>query len=140
MSQEIRIHKIFLENSEINVSDPITFLEMSEYTGQTEMDCKSENKEIIYNEDEAYLVSLAFRFYTNVDNNPLYNITFVQSGIFSLKGYTDEETKEVLAVDCSQILLPYCRLHAEYMTKSTGLTPILIQEIDFRNGYKNQKS
>ena len=31
--------------------------------------------------------------------------------------------------------MPYARLHAEYLTKNTGLAPTLIQDIDFKEAY-----
>ena len=45
------------------------------------------------------------------------------------------ESLEALAVDIPNILFPYARLHAELITKSTGLHPVLMQEIDFKEIY-----
>lgn len=135
MSKQINIKKIFLANSEINVMDPVNTMQLNDYTVNTEMNCKSEYEEITYNEEKIYMVALQFQIFCNVENDPMYNMYFSQNGFFSLKGYEHEEVTEALAVDCPQILMPYARLHAEYLTKNTGLAPTLIQDIDFKEVY-----
>ena len=135
MSKQINIKKIFLANSEINVMDPVNSMQLDDYTVETEMNCKSEYKEITFNRVEIYMVALQFQIFCSVDNDPMYNMYFSQNGFFSLKGYEHEEVEEALAVDCPQILMPYARLHANYITSQTGLAPTLLQDIDFREAY-----
>jgi len=135
MSKQINIKKIFLANSEINVLDPVNSMQLDDYTVDTEMNCKSEYTEMTYNKVEIYMVALQFQIFCNVKNDPMYNMNFSQNGFFSLKGYEHEEVEEALAIECPQILMPYARLHAEYLTKNTGLAPTLIQDIDFKEAY-----
>ena len=135
MSKQINIKKIFLANSEINVMDPVNSIQSGDCTVSTEMNCKSEYDEITYNEEKIYMVALQFQIFTEVENEPMYNMYFSQNGFFTLKGYEHEEEIEALAIDCPQILMPYARLHAEYLTKNTGLAPTLIQDIDFKEAY-----
>jgi len=135
MSKQINIKKIFLANSEINVLDPVNSMQLDDYTVDTEMNCKSEYTEMTYNGVEIHMVALQFQIFCNVKNDPMYNMNFSQNGFFSLKGYEHEEVEEALAIECPQILMPYARLHAEYLTKNTGLAPTLIQDIDFKEAY-----
>ena len=86
MSKQINIKKIFLANSEINVMDPVNSIQSGDCTVSTETNCKSEYDEINYNEETIYMVALQFQIFTEVENEPMYNIYFSQNGFFSLKG------------------------------------------------------
>ena len=63
MSKQINIKKIFLANSEINVMDPVNSMQLDDYTVETEMNCKSEYKEITFNRVEIYMVALQFQIF-----------------------------------------------------------------------------
>lgn len=140
MSKVLKIRKIFLQSSEIIISDPVSSTGYKDYKVDTEYNCKSEYQEVIHNDETSYIVSLDFNIYNRIDNDPLYNLNFVQSGLFTPKNYTPEELELILAIECPEIILPYARLHATTITTQTGLSPVMIQNINFEELYKEQKN
>ncbi|BCV05017.1 MAG: hypothetical protein CM15mV96_410 [uncultured marine virus] len=59
--------------------------------------------------------------------------------MFTPKNYTQKDLELVLAIDCPEIILPYARLHATTVTTQTGLSPVMIQNINFEELYEEQK-
>ena len=60
--------------------------------------------------------------------------------MFTPKNYTPEDLELVLAIECPEIILPYARLHATTVTTQTGLSPVMIQNINFEELYEEQKN
>ena len=93
MSKVLKIRKIFLQSSEIIISDPVSSTGYKDYKVDTEFNCKSEYQEVIHNDETSYI-----------------------------------------------IILPYARLHATNITTQTGLSPVMIQNMNFEELYKEQKN
>lgn len=140
MDKVVNIKKIFLESSEIVISNVIQSLAYKDYTVNTDFNCKSEFEQVMHDENLSYVVSLNFNIYTRIENEPLYNLSLVQSGLFALKGYEPEEIEQILAVECPEIILPYARQNASFITTQTGLAPVMIQNINFQELYEEQKN
>ena len=140
MSKVLKIRKIFLQSSEVVISDPVSSTGYEDYSVETEFNCNSQYQEVIHKDETSYIVSLDFNIYNKIDNDPLYNFNFIYSGLFTPKNYTAEDLELVLAIECPEIILPYARLHATTVTTQTGLAPVMIQNINFEELYEEQKN
>jgi len=141
MAKKIIIDTIYLKESNIETPNQVEIFGKEIAEVKCDLSCQSDFKKIFFDEKETYEVNLSFQIASiaKVDqsnNLHLYTLNFIQSGLFRLEGYKKEdEALETLAVDIPNILFPYARLHAELITKSTGLHPVLMQEIDFKEIY-----
>ena len=140
MAKKIIIDTIYLKESNIETPNQVEIFGKEIAEVKCDLSCQSDFKKIFFDEKETYEVGLSFQIASSckVDqyNLHLYTLNFIQSGLFRLEGYKKEdEALETLAVDIPNILFPYARLHAELITKSTGLHPVLMQEIDFKEIY-----
>ena len=141
MAKKIIIDTIYLKESNIEIPNQVEIFgkEISEV--KCDLCCQSEFQKISFDEKETHEVNLSFQIASigKVDQSNdlhLYTLNFIQSGLFRLEGYKKEdELLETLAVDIPNIIFPYARLHAELITKSTGLHPVLMQEINFKEVY-----
>ena len=141
MAKKIIIDTIYLKESNIETPNQIEIFGKEIPEVKCDLSCQSDFQKIFFNEKETYEVSLSFQIASscNVDqsnNLHLYTLNFIQSGLFRLEGYKKEdELLEALAIDIPNILFPYARFHAELITKSTGLHPVLMEEINFKEIY-----
>tara|TARA_R100001510_G_scaffold3270_1_gene2600 strand:- start:258 stop:710 length:453 start_codon:yes stop_codon:yes gene_type:complete len=141
MAKKIIIDTIYLKESNIEIPNQVEIFGKEIPEVKCDLSCQSNFQKIFFDEKETYEVNLSFQIASiaKVDqsnNLHLYTLNFIQSGLFRLEGYKKEdEALETLAVDIPNILFPYARLHAELITKSTGLHPVLMQEIDFKEIY-----
>jgi preprotein translocase subunit SecB len=53
------------------------------------------------------------------------------AGVFTLKGFADNQTEPVLLVECPRILFPFARNILADVTRDGGFPPVLLQPIDF---------
>jgi len=141
MAKKIIIDTIYLKESNIEVPNQVEIFGKEIPEVKCDLSCQSNFQKIFFDEKETHEVNLSFQIASigkvdQYNNLHLYTLNFIQSGLFRLEGYKKEdELLEALAVDIPNILFPYARLHAELITKSTGLHPVLMQEIDFKEIY-----
>ena len=135
-NKHIKISTIYTKESNIEVPDAVALLQEQPSEIQTELACQSSFTPVVFKEEESFEVDLSFQIECMYKNNHLYTLNFVQSGIFTLCDYEEkEQIEEALAVDCPNIIFPYARLHAHQISNQTGLAPVLIQEINFKELY-----
>jgi len=131
-----KISAIYTKESNIEVPDAVVLLQEQPFDIETELSCQSSFAPITFNEEKSFEVDLSFQIESKYNNDYIYILNFVQSGIFALYDYEGEEQlKEALAVDCPNIIFPYARLHAHQISNQTGFAPVLIQQIDFKELY-----
>ena len=136
--KKIIIEAIYLQESNIETPNQLEVFEERITKIDTDLACQSGFQNTAINKEERYEVSLSFQIASKFRNKYLYILNFVQCGLFQIEGYNQKEVDEVLAVDCPNMLFPYARLHANYITTQTGLAPIVMQEINFKELYYNE--
>jgi preprotein translocase subunit SecB len=135
-NQHIKISAIYTKESNIEVPDAVVLLQEPLPEVETELACQSSFTPITFKEEESFVVDLSFQIESKYNNDYLYILNFVQSGIFTLYDYEGkEQLEEALAVDCPNIIFPYARLHAHQISNQTGFAPVLIQQINFKELY-----
>ena len=138
-NKHIKISAVYTKESSIEVPDAVRYLQEQPPEVETDLACQSGFSSISFNKEKAFEVELSFQITSKYEDSYLYILNFIQSGIFTLCHYKDEsEIEEALAVDCPNIIFPYARLHAHHITNQTGFSPILIQEINFKELYYNE--
>ena len=136
INQHIKISAIYTKESNIEVPNGSILLQEQPPEVETELSCQSSFTPIVFREEDSFEVNLSFQIECKYDNNYLYILNFVQSGIFTLYDYEEkEQIEEALAVDCPNIIFPYARVHAHQISNQTGFSPVLIQEINFKELY-----
>jgi len=135
-NKHIKISAIYTKESNIEAPDAVTLLQEQPPEIETELGCESSFTPTMFRGENSYEVNLSFQIKCKYNNDYLYILNFVQSGIFTLCNYEEEsQIEEALAVDCPNIIFPYARLHAHQISNQTGFAPVLIQEINFKELY-----
>ena len=133
--KNIIIEAIYLKESNIETPNQLEIFEEKITKIDTDLAWQSGFQNTSINKKERYEVSLSFQIESKFKNNYLYILKYIQAWLFTIQGYKQKELYEILAVDCPNMLFPYARLHANYLTAQTGLAPVLMQEINFKELY-----
>lgn len=69
----------------------------------------------------------------------MFLIEAKQAGVFTLRNLPEEETEQVLAVMCPNILFPYLREVVSDVAVRAGFAPVMLNPINFDVLYQQQK-
>lgn len=73
---------------------------------------------------------------TEKDKQDLYSIKVEQAGIFKIKGFDEEQNKQILAAYCPNILYPYLRKIISDIAINASLPPVVLAPINFEFLYQ----
>ncbi len=94
----------------------------------TNVDLNSSNRQIA---DNIYEVLLDITTTVKVEDEVAYLIEVKQAGIFSIDGYTDPETMQILGSKCPEIIYPFCREAICDLAVKGGFPQIHLAPINF---------
>ena len=94
----------------------------------TQLNIGSSNKQV---DDEHVEVSLTLTIESKDNADTLFLIEIVQSGIFLMKGYTDQERAMLLGSFCPGTLYPFAREAVAEIAQKGGFPQLLLQPINF---------
>ena len=87
-----------------------------------------------------YEVTLKISAKANNDEDNLFVVELLYSGLFSLTNIPDEAQKEqILLIYCPSLIFPFARRVIADVTRDGGFQPLMINPIDFASLYAQQK-
>lgn len=94
----------------------------------TQLNIGSKNRQL---DDDHVEVSLTLTIESKQGEETLFLIEIVQSGIFTIKGYNDQEKSILLGSFCPGTLFPYAREAVSDLATKGGFPPLVLQPINF---------
>ncbi len=92
------------------------------------------------NENNGYEITLKFIATAKVDKElVLFDLEIIYGGIFTLEGVKDDVLEQMILIYCPSLLFPYLRRIISNLTSDAGLTPLMINPIDFAALYNSKK-
>ncbi|MEY3196895.1 MAG: export protein secB [Pseudomonadota bacterium] len=82
-------------------------------------------------EKDVFEVILTVEAKATSEEQSLFVVELVYSGVFTVSNVTEEERKIILGVHCPALLFPFARSIIANVTQSGGLQPLMIDPIDF---------
>jgi preprotein translocase subunit SecB len=82
-------------------------------------------------DDDNFEVSLTLTIESKDKEETVFLIEIVQSGIFTIKGYTDEQRAVLLGSFCPGTLYPFAREAVAEIASKGGFPQLLLQPINF---------
>jgi preprotein translocase subunit SecB len=95
---------------------------------QTQLNIRSNSREVAQDTHE---VALTLTIEAKDQDQTLFLIELTQAGVFSLKGYTDEERHMLTGAYCPGSLYPFAREAISDMVTRGGFPQLLLQPINF---------
>ncbi len=90
------------------------------------------------NDNNSYEITLKFITNAKIQNSVLFDLEIIYGGIFTLEGIKDDMLEQILLIYCPSLLFPYLRRIISNLTSDAGLTPLMINPIDFAELYNRK--
>jgi preprotein translocase subunit SecB len=100
----------------------------SNAVANTKLDISSGNRAI---DQETVEVTLTLTVQSKREEDTLFLIEIVQAGIFTLRGYSDQERSVLLGTFCPGTLYPFAREAVADTAQKGGFPQLLLQPINF---------
>jgi preprotein translocase subunit SecB len=97
-----------------------------------DIDAKKISKEI-------FEVSLKISANAQIENDQFFACKATYNGLFSIEGIEGEILDQILLIYCPNLLFPFLRRIFANITTDAGLSPLLIDPIDFTQLYNKKK-
>lgn len=68
----------------------------------------------------------------------LFLVEIKQAGLFTLKGFTDEQNRQILGITCPTVLFPYAREAVSDLVGRAGFPPLYLAPVNFEALYAQQ--
>lgn len=94
----------------------------------TQLNIGSKNRKL---DDDHFEVSLTLTIESKHQDETLFLIEIVQSGIFTIRGYTDQECQALLGSFCPGTIYPFAREAVAEIASKGGFPQLLLQPINF---------
>jgi len=94
--------------------------------------------------NKAYEVTLniqakaTYRQEESAQEETVFLVELAYAGICSVNVENEDEIKQILLIDCPQLLFPYARSIVTEVTKESGLMPLVLAPVDFLKLYQQQ--
>jgi len=76
-------------------------------------------------------VVLTITLEAKIADKAAYLVEVKQAGLFTIRGYTDEETRRVVGAFCPGVLFPYARQAVSDLILRGGFPPFLLPPVNF---------
>lgn len=90
--------------------------------------------------NDNYEVILKLKVENKVDDKIIFLIELVQAGIFTIKGFKDEQVKIFAETMCPQILFPYAAETISCLTGKGGFPSLHLTPINFERLYREKQA
>lgn len=130
------IKQLFINQSSLKVNQP-AFELTEEWNPEANMNLDVRTKAI---ENGHHVVDLDLKIDVKIGKKDIFTIELVQSGIFEVSGYTDEQNDQLLNSFCPNILFPYARQLISQLTNQAGFPPLIVAPVDFDGRHQQLKA
>ena len=81
--------------------------------------------------DERYEVVLTVTLTGKLEDQPAFVVEVKQAGVFLLRGFSDEQRRQIVGTTCPNILFPYARELIDNLMVRGTLPPLMLPPINF---------
>jgi preprotein translocase subunit SecB len=126
-SKQILMQKIYVKDMSFE-SPKAPDIFMANPQANTQLNIGTKNQRL---QDDVFEVTLTLTVQSKSGDDTLFLIEIAQAGIFTLRGYTDEERHVLLGTFCPGSLYPFAREAVAEIAGKGGFPPLLLQPINF---------
>lgn len=131
---EFIIQRVYVKDLSLETPfSPQAFQE--EWQPELNLQFRMDNKEIGANNHE---VALQITVTAKSKDKTLFLVEIKQAGLFTLKGFTEEQIHQVLHITCPTILFPYAREAVSDLVGRAGFPPLYLTPVNFEALYAQQ--
>jgi len=132
---QFALQRIYLKDSSFeSPRSPQTF--QSQWKPTINFDIKTRSNKI---QDDIYEVVLVLTAEAKLDEQPAFLVEVHQAGVFTCKGFSDQQLELTLATWCPNILFPYARETIDSLVVKGSFPALMLSPINFEALYAQQK-
>ncbi len=90
--------------------------------------------------EENFEVSLKIAADATIEDDKLFNCKITYSGLFVLQNIEGDILEQILLIYCPNLLFPFLRRILTNVTTDAGLSPLMLDPIDFADLYARRKA
>ncbi len=132
---QFSIQRVFLKDCSFeSPRSPTVF--QAEWKPQVTFDLKTRSSKIV---DDAYEVVVQITAEAKLEDQTAFIVEVHEAGIFTLKGYEDEQMEVLLGSVCPNIVYPYARESIDSLIVKGTFPALMLAPINFDGLYQQQK-
>lgn len=89
--------------------------------------------------EELFESAIEFKAVAATKEGTLYDLEVIYAGLFRLKNVPTEMLEPFLIVNCPTLIFPFLRRLVADVTREGGFPPLMLDPIDFAQGYMRRK-
>lgn len=125
--KQLLLQKIYIQDLSFeSPKSPEIFT--SNAQANTQLNISTKNRHL---EEDHYEVCLTLTITSKSGEDTLFLIEIAQSGVFTIRGYNEQERQVLLGTFCPGTLYPYAREAVADLASKGGFPPLLLQPINF---------
>src|SRR5690606_28534126 len=125
------VEKIYVKDVSFEVPGaPLVFTEQSQPQLQLNI-----NQRVQRLAESSFEVVIGITLTCNANDKPLYLAEVQQAGIFTLRGFDQQNLDAMLGIQCPHVLFPYARQLISDLIQSGGFPGFYLQPINFEGLY-----
>lgn len=86
-----------------------------------------------------YEVALRINCKTTYSNDVLFLVELLTAGVFLIQNFPKDRIESVCNIECPQIIFPFARQVIATITKDGGFKPLVLEPINFYEGFLKGK-
>ena len=106
---------------------------------EIKIDVDIKSKSLKDHGEDIFEVDLMIKGSTSVENEIMFVVEAIYSGIFTIKTAPNDVLEKVLLIECPKFLFPFLRSIIASSTRDGGFPPLMITPIDFVSLYESKK-
>lgn len=129
--QEFGIHSIYLKDVSFEApNSPEMF--KTQFQPEIQMNLNLETNAL---EDNVFEVVLSVTVTAKANDKSAFLVELQQAGVFTLRGFTDENMGPMLGIYCPNVLFPYARESVANLVSKGGFPQLLLEPVNFEALY-----
>jgi len=129
--QEFGIHSIYLKDVSFEApNSPEMF--KTQFQPEIQMNLNLETNAL---EDNVFEVVLSVTVTAKANDKAAFLVELQQAGVFTLRGFTDENMGPMLGIYCPNVLFPYARESVANLVSKGGFPQLLLEPVNFEALY-----
>jgi len=129
--QEFGIHSIYLKDVSFEApNSPEVF--KTQFQPEIQMNLNIDTNSL---EDNVYEVVLSVTVTAKANDKSAFLVELQQAGVFTLKGFDEENLGPMLGIYCPNVLFPYARESIANLVTKGGFPQLLLEPVNFESLY-----
>jgi preprotein translocase subunit SecB len=130
--KQFQIQQFYIKQSTFEAPNLPTVFDAKNWDPKMQFEISANSKHV---KEDLYEVVLRVKVTADSGEQRAFTCDLTQAGLFSVKGFTEEERKFILSGACPNTLYAYARKALSDMTVNAGFPPLLLAPMNFEAVY-----